>query len=175
MERTLTARNLPGLLAGDAAWRGDPPDPLVHPALYDGVIWRRVLAYVVDLGMLLLCAAIIWFGLGLIAVLSLGLLAPLLPVALALLPVGYHGLLVGGRRSATIGMRIMGLEVRSWTGQRPTVPQALLMAILFYATLMVTGSLILLVALFSSRGRTVHDMLSGTVVVRCAASGPLAP
>ena len=123
--------------------------------------------------MLLLCGAIIWFGFGLIAVLSLGLLAPLLPAALALLPIAYHGLLVGGPRSATIGMRLMGVEVRSWTGQRPTLLQALLMAILFYATLMVTGSLILLVALFTSRARTLHDMLSGTVVIRAAEPGAL--
>jgi uncharacterized RDD family membrane protein YckC len=63
-------------------------------------------------------------------------------------------------------MSLFGLEVRSWTGQRPTVWQAVLMAVLFYATIGPTGGLVLLVALFNGRRRTLHDLLSGTVVVR---------
>jgi uncharacterized RDD family membrane protein YckC len=44
--------------------------------------------------------------------------------------------------------------------------QAILMAVLFYATIGPTGGLVLLVALFNGRRRTLHDLLSGTVVVR---------
>lgn len=40
------------------------------------------------------------------------------------------------------------------------------MAALFYATLAITCSLILLVVLFNDRRRTIHDYLSGVVVVR---------
>lgn len=58
------------------------------------------------------------------------------------------------------------LEVRTWTGDVPDIAQGFLMAALFYATLAFTCLLILLVVLFNDRRRTVHDYLSGVVVVR---------
>jgi uncharacterized RDD family membrane protein YckC len=39
-------------------------------------------------------------------------------------------------------------------------------SLLFYATIAVTGLLILMVALLNTRRRTVHDFFAGTVVVR---------
>jgi uncharacterized RDD family membrane protein YckC len=134
--------------------------------LYDGVVWRRIFAYAVDVAILLALSFAVWSGLVVAGLLSFGLLWAVIPAALAVLPIAYHGLLVGGARSATVGMSLFGLEVRSWTGQRPTVWQAILMAVLFYATIGPTGGLVLLVALFNGRRRTLHDLLSGTVVVR---------
>lgn len=155
-------------------WSGQPPDPLAEPALYDGVLWRRIGAYAVDLAILAVLSVAAWVALTTAGVLSFGLLMPLVPVALVLLPIAYHALLVGGSGAATLGMRLFGLQVRSWTGERPAHWQAALMSALFYATIAVTGSLILLVALFNSRYRTLHDFLSGTVVVRHPAGPPLA-
>jgi uncharacterized RDD family membrane protein YckC len=80
--------------------------------------------------------------------------------------IGYHAVLAGGQQAATWGMRLTDLEVRSIAGARPEMLQAGLQALLFYATVPVTGSLILLVALLNPRRRLVHDFLSGTVVVR---------
>lgn len=134
--------------------------------LYDGVVWRRIFAYAVDVAILLALSFAAWSALVVAGLLSFGLLWAVIPAALAVLPIAYHGLLVGGPRSATVGMGLFGLEVRSWTGQRPTVWQAALMAVLFYATIGPTGGLVLLVALFNGRRRTLHDLLSGTVVVR---------
>lgn len=114
-----------------------------------------------------------WIVLGIAGILSFGLLAPLIPPALALIPIAYHGLLAGGPRSATLGMRLLDLEVRSFDGSRPTLWQAALMAVLFYATIGLTGSLILLVVLFNGRRRALHDFLSGTVVVRPPAAAAL--
>jgi len=138
------------------------PDPLSAPALYDGLLWRRPLAYVLDL---VLIGLIIggWFWL---VLMSLGLLWPLTSLAFLLIPMLYHAWLVGGRHSATFGMRTCGLEVRTVAGGRPDFWQALLMAILFYLTVVATSLLILLVVLINDRRRTVHDFLSGTLVVR---------
>ena len=147
-------------------WTGTPPDPLAHPNLYDGLIWRRLFAYGFDcivMGLLILAA---WFSLVILGVLSFGLLLPLVPVLIALVPVAYHALQVGSRHHATLGMRLFDLEVRTWTGGVPDVWQGFLMAALFYATLAITCSLILLVVLFNDRRRTIHDYLSGVVVVR---------
>jgi uncharacterized RDD family membrane protein YckC len=63
-------------------------------------------------------------------------------------------------------MRAFGIEVRSWTGDRPDHLQALVQTVLFYVSTAATCSLILLVALFERRRRTVHDMVAGTLVIR---------
>jgi uncharacterized RDD family membrane protein YckC len=149
-------------------WTGPPPDPLAHPDLYDGLLWRRSLAYLFDccvIGLLLLAG---WSSLILVGILSFGLLLPLVPLLVALIPIAYHALQVGGRHHATFGMRLFDLEVKTWTGGRPDVWQGLLMAAMFYATLAFTCFLILLVALFNDRRRTLHDYLAGVVVVRRA-------
>jgi uncharacterized RDD family membrane protein YckC len=51
-------------------------------------------------------------------------------------------------------------------GERPDYLQAFLMTALFYATVPITGFLILAVALFTERNRTLHDILSGITVIR---------
>jgi len=150
-------------------WQGAAPDPLANPALYDGIRTRRIFGFLVDLAMILLATCAAWFVLSLAGLLSLGLLLPLVPLGVGIIPVAYHSLLVGGAQSATIGMRLFDVEVRNWTGGRPTLFQAFLMAVLFYTSIGFTGCIILLVSLFNGRGRTLHDFLSGTVVVRSSA------
>src|SRR5215471_14122030 len=142
-----------------APWTESAPDPLAYPALFDGLLWRRPLAYVIDGAIILmLFAAWLWLGL-----LSFGLLWGLSSLAFLLIPILYHAWLVGGRHYATIGMRLCGLTVRSWDGARPDFWQALLMAVLFYVTVVATSLLILLVVPINDRRRTVHDYLSGVV------------
>jgi uncharacterized RDD family membrane protein YckC len=77
-------------------------------------------------------------------------------------------LTIGGRRSATPGMRIMDITVRTWDGRRPGYFQAVVQTILFYATVGLTTWLILAVALFNGRRRCLHDYLCGTLVVRAS-------
>ena len=97
---------------------------------------------------------------------SFGLLGPVLWFLSGLIPLAYHTLLLSGRRSATFGMRLFDLELRSVSGERPSFLQALIQTALFYITVGMTCSLILLVALFNRRRRTLHDFLAGTVMVR---------
>jgi uncharacterized RDD family membrane protein YckC len=142
------------------------PDPASFPELYEGVLWRRVFAYMVDLLFIGIIAIGAWVVFALLTVLSLGLLGPLLWFLFGLIPLAYHTLLLSGRHSATFGMRCFDLELRSVTGERPSFLQALLQTALFYVTVGMTGSLILLVALFNRRRRTLHDFLAGTIMVR---------
>lgn len=164
------ASNLPALSLGDAAWSGEAPDPLAHPALYDGVVWRRVLAYLLDALIILAIVGATWIVFVVAGIATFGILLPLVPVAVALVPLTYNTLLEGGPRSATFGMRLFDLEVRAWTGNRPGYGHAFLATALFYATIAVTGFLILVVVFFTPRRRTLHDYLSGTVVIRRAAA-----
>ncbi len=142
------------------------PDPAAFPEIYESVLWRRIAAYVVDLFCIGVLAIGVWCGFAVLWLLSFGLLGPLLWFLFGMLPLAYHSLLLSGRRSATFGMRWCDLELRSVSGERPTFLQALVQTALFYVTVGLTCSLILLFALFNRRRRTLHDVLAGTVMVR---------
>lgn len=144
------------------------PDSMTHPELFDGVMFRRVVAYLIDFAFLTGATVFLWV----LAVMTLGLLIPVAAVITPLLPLAYHSLLIGGRNSATIGMRMMGIEVRRLDGGRPDLTQALVQTLLFYTTLALTG-LLLTVALFNDRRRCLHDFLSETLTVN--SGGPINP
>ena len=68
---------------GEAAWTDVPPDPLAEPALYDGVLWRRAAAYLVDVALIAVLSLCAWLVFGLAGILTLGALTPLGVVILA--------------------------------------------------------------------------------------------
>ena len=142
------------------------PDPAAVPEAYDDVLWRRTLAYFVDLCFIAMIAVFVWIVFAVLWVLSFGLLGPLLWFLFGLIPLAYHTLLLSGPWSATLGMRLFDVELRSVTGERPGFLQALAQTALFYLTVGATCSLILLLALLNRRKRTLHDVLAGTVMVR---------
>ena len=141
------------------------PDPKTHAELFDGVLGRRAFAYLIDVCLIGAIMIAAWIVFALLTVLSFGLLGPGLWFLFGLIPLAYHTLLVGGR-GATVGMRVLDLELRSWDGERPVLLQALAHAALFYLTVGATGCLILLFALVNKRCRTLHDVLSGMLMVR---------
>ncbi len=136
--------------------------PLPGADGYRGIPARRALAYLIDVLILMLVGVIVL----LLKILSFGLLAPLLSVLMLALPLVYHSLTVAAVRGATPGQRAMGLRVvREADGGPVTFPRALLLTFLFYATLALTGGLLLLWCLFDRRGRCLHDSLCGVLVV----------
>ena len=133
-----------------------------------GVMFGRCVAWVVDLCLIGLLMGLLYWVLWLFGVLTLGIGFALLPVVSAV-PFAYHMLSLLGARSATPGQRMMGLTVRREDDYGPpTLAQAVVSTLLYYATLATSGFL-LLVALFTPRHRTLHDLLSGLVVVRLRA------
>ena len=142
------------------------PDPAALPEAYEGVLWRRTLAYFVDLFCIGVIAVLVWVVFAMLWVISFGLLGPVLWFLFGLIPLAYHTLLLSGSRSATLGMRCFDLELRSVTGERPGFLQALAQTALFYVTVGATCSLILLFVLLNRHKRTLHDVLAGTVMVR---------
>ena len=162
--------DLPSRETIDAAWHEGPPGRLEDPSLYDGLALRRAAGYLIDAFVLLMVISGLWV----LVILSLGLLLPVKLVITPLLPVAYHTWFIG-KAGATPGMQIMDVEIRGWTGRRPDFLQALVMTALFYATVLPTSFLVLVVALFNDRQRTLHDYLAGTVGLRrsrLAAAGP---
>jgi uncharacterized RDD family membrane protein YckC len=146
------------------------PDAPVTPAMLEGVVWRRVAAYLVDLLVIgALVGAYAVFVFVPLAVVSFGLLAGLLSAVFAFIPLAYHVLLIGGSGSATLGQRLFDLRVMDMSGAKPDYIQATVLCLLFYLTLMLTG-LLLLFVFFNSQRRALHDWFSGTIVVRRSAA-----
>ncbi len=160
----LSLRNDPTGEAARAAFAADG-----DLSVFDGVIARRLFAYLVDLLLISALVTIVAASFWVIGVLSLGLLSPLLSVIILFVPWAYHTLTVGSAMAATPGMRLFGLEVRRLDGGRPGYLLAALLTAIFYVSVAATSWLVLLVALFNARGRTLHDYLCGTVVVRSEA------
>jgi uncharacterized RDD family membrane protein YckC len=136
-------------------WESGAPDALAFPEYFDGIAFKRVIAYFIDALIILAIMGGVWIVFSILTAMSLGLLAPLL----------YHTLTIGADDSATYGMRLLGVTVRTWDGRKPGYLQAALNTVVFYASVGLTGWLILVVALFNDRRRTLHDFLCGTVVI----------
>ncbi|MDH3700798.1 MAG: RDD family protein [Alphaproteobacteria bacterium] len=162
------ASNLPEPIDADDAdfsWSAEPPDPLDRPDFYDGVLWRRAFAFVIDIA--LLTGVIV--ALAIFNLFTLFIFAGLIGLIIALpLLIVYDTATVGSRQSGTLGMRCMGIETRAWTGARPTYFQAFVASALYWFLTPLTSGLILIWALFDDRRRQLHDLLSGTVVIRAA-------
>jgi len=130
-----------------------------------GVMTRRCIAWLIDLAMICLIFVLVWLALLLFGLLTLGLGFGAMAI-LPAVPFLYHFLSLLRRSSATPGQSVMGLTVRRDEDLGPpTVMQALIFTIVFYIT-MATSGLLLLIALFTVRHRTLHDLASDLVVVR---------
>jgi uncharacterized RDD family membrane protein YckC len=112
-------------------------------------------------GIVILLLSIVTFGLGLILFWPLQVGA----VIWALL---YYGFTLGSSSSATIGMRVMDIEMRTWYGAPCYFVLGAVHAIGYWVSVSMLTPLVILISLFNTRKRLLHDMLLGTVVINNA-------
>jgi uncharacterized RDD family membrane protein YckC len=143
-------------------------DPAANPELFEGVLARRVIAFIIDFiifAIPVVLAAMFIFAFGIVT-LGLGFaLYWLLPGASGVGAICYFGVTLGSARSATIGMRIMDLEMRTWYGAPAYFVLGAVHAIAFWFTVSFLTPFVLLVAFFNERRRLLHDIMLGTVVI----------
>ncbi|WEZ83847.1 RDD family protein [Rhizobium sp. 32-5/1] len=133
---------------------------------YQGVLSRRVFAFVLDyliVALLWVPAAVVVFFLG---ILTFGLGFLLYPVLFAAVAMLYFGVTVGGRNQASPGMNMMGLAIARTDGRPMDFLTAIVHLVIFWIANALLTPLILLIGLFTDRGRLLHDLLIGTVTVR---------
>jgi len=143
-------------------------DPVANPELFEGVLARRLIAFMIDVVIILLpvlFAAIFIFVLGLVTFLLGWALFWLLYPAAIVWALVYCGWTLGGPASATIGMRMMDLEMRTWYGAPAYFVLGAVHAIAFWVTMSVLTPLVLVIGLLNERRRLLHDILLGTVVI----------
>jgi uncharacterized RDD family membrane protein YckC len=134
--------------------------------LYEGVRTRRIIAVMIDyliVAMLTIPVAILVFFLG---ILTLGLGWMLFSILVPAVAILYIWTTLGSTDQATTGMKLMGIRLDRLDGRPIDGMTAVVHTVLFWAGNVILTPLILLVALFSDRKRTLHDLLLGTVVTR---------
>jgi uncharacterized RDD family membrane protein YckC len=85
----------------------------------------------------------------------------------------YYGASLGGPHSATVGMRVMDLQMRTWYGAPSYFVLGAMHAVLFWISVSVLSPLVLLVGLFNGRHRLLHDIVLGTVVINSSVRSPV--
>ncbi|MCT4656783.1 MAG: RDD family protein [Cohaesibacter sp.] len=140
-------------------------DPETRPALFDGVLSRRVLAFLFDVVMICALVAVSSVVVGFLGILTFGLGWLLYGILVPLVAVSYTALTLGGSRAATPGMRMMGLEMRLWYGAKPYLLLAIMHSFLFWFIHVAFTPFMLLLALFSRRGQLLHDMILGSMIL----------
>jgi uncharacterized RDD family membrane protein YckC len=143
-------------------------DPVSMPEYFEGVLARRTIAFFIDLIVISIPVVMAALFITLLGFLTLGLgffLFWLLSPATVIWALLYYGFTLGGPRSATIGMRVMDLQMRTWYGAPCYFVLGCAHAVVFWVTVSVFTPFILLVGFFNERRRLLHDMLVGTIVI----------
>ena len=143
-------------------------DPWLQPELFRGVLTRRFFAFLIDLLVLSIPVILAVVFIAVFGVITLGLgwaLFWLVSPASVIWALIYYGASLGGPHSATLGMRVMDLELRTWYGAPSYFVLGAMHAVLFWISVSVLSPLVLLVGLFNGRRRLLHDVLLGTVVI----------
>lgn len=166
----------------DNAWRSSGGfearphayDPYSQPELFRGVATRRMFAFLIDLIVLAIPVILAYIFIAVFGVITLGLgwmlfwLVSPLSVIWALV---YYGMTIGGPASATLGMRAMDLQLRTWYGAPGYFVLGACHAVLFWVSISFLSPLVLLVGLFNARRRLLHDFILGTVIINTSAQG----
>jgi uncharacterized RDD family membrane protein YckC len=143
-------------------------DPETNPELFEGVLARRIVAFFIDVVIIVIPVAIAALFIFLFGLVTFGLgffLYFFLHGGAVIWAILYYGFTMGGPESATIGMRVMDIEIRTWYGAPCYFVLGAVHAIFYWLSVSLFTPLILLVGLFNSRGRLLHDFLLGTVVI----------
>jgi uncharacterized RDD family membrane protein YckC len=163
-------------------WRNDGGvqphafDPYLDPELFRAVLTRRFFAFLIDLVVLSIPVVLACLFIAVFGVVTLGLgwaLFWLVSPASIIWALVYFGSSLGGPHSATLGMRVMDLEMRTWDGAPAYFVLGAMHAVLFWVSVSFFSPLVVLVGLFNGRRRLLHDILIGTVVINSSVRVPV--
>ncbi|RTL95108.1 MAG: RDD family protein, partial [Bradyrhizobiaceae bacterium] len=140
-----------GWSSGGAEIRPHAYDPYQQPELFRGVLTRRMIAFLIDLLVLAVPVILAVIFIAVFGLVTLGLgwaLFWLVSPASVIWAIVYYGATIGGPNSATIGMRIMDLELRTWYGAPGYFVLGAVHAVCFWISVSVLSPFVLLVGLF---------------------------
>jgi uncharacterized RDD family membrane protein YckC len=172
-----------GSTSTGGGWGGSAPDfrphafdPYLRPELFRGVLTRRVIAFLIDLIVLSIPIVLAVLFIAIFGLITLGLgwaLFWLVSPASVIWALVYYGATLGGPHSATIGMRVMDLEMRTWYGAPAYFVLGAVHAVLFWISISVLSPFVLLIGLLNARRRLLHDLVLGTVIINNSLRAPV--
>jgi uncharacterized RDD family membrane protein YckC len=164
-----------GAGSNNGTWRSDSAgvqphafDPWTQPELFRGVLTRRIFAFLIDVLLLSIPVILAVIFITVFGVVTLGLgwtLFWLVSPASIIWAIVYYGASLGGPHSATVGMRMMDLQLRTWYGAPGYFVLGAMHAVLFWISVSMLSPFVLLVGLFNGRRRLLHDIVLGTVII----------
>lgn len=135
------------------------PDPIHDAQFYNGVAVKRLIAFVIDF--IIIIGVSVGFG---IATLGLGFFVfPLISFAVSLI----YRIFFIGKTSATLGMSVAGIELRTHRGEKLTMIEAVWHTFVFTGVFMffLTNLASIIMMLVNERGQGLHDYLLGTTAI----------
>lgn len=133
--------------------------------LFAGVRRRRSVAFLFDALMILILTLIAGVAVFVLGLVTLGLGWYIYLFLWEAVALAYAAVTLGGPRSATPGMRMLGLEMRLWHGGAAYPLMAMAHSLLFWLSVTLLTPFVLLVGLIDERKRLLHDLVLGTLIV----------
>jgi len=142
------------------------PDPHTAPELFDGVLVRRVLAYLLDVALLVAAATMVGVVSVILGFFTLGIPWLLLPVVIPAIILGYYAITLGSPMRATVGMSVFDIVLVPARGYPLDGWKILIHPVVFWVTVWFAWPISLVVALFTPRQQMVQDLVTGTLMLR---------
>ena len=137
----------------------DLPDPQIDQQFYDGVPFKRLIAWFIDFIIIMLITSVLVLA-------SFGIGAFFFPLLMLISNLSYR-IFTLSKNSATLGMVLTGIEIRNSQGNKLTLSEATwhtglytLVLLSFFAQII---SVIMMLA--NQHGQGLHDYLLGTTAI----------
>ena len=141
------------------------PNPHDDPDLFEGILSRRVMAYFVDCVIITAFTLVVFVLTAIFGIFTFGLAWITLPLAFPVAVFIYYAATLGSQSRATIGMRMMDIVVTPTKGPPLDGWKALIHPLVFWVSIWIFWPL-LFIALFTQRRQLLHDIITGTLVLR---------
>lgn len=142
------------------------PDPRTAPELFDTLLTRRVIAYLVDVIIIALILGVVSIVGMIFSIFTAGLGLIGLVIALPASVVFYYAVTLGSPKRATVGMQLQDIVLTTTRDQPLDGWKVFLHPFIFWMTCWILPPFSYFVALFTPRRQMLHDLLTGTMMVR---------
>lgn len=146
--------------------RDDLPNPAASPELFESILTRRVLAFVIDCVIMSILIAVLSIVAGILGIFTLGLAWLSIPVMVPVVFIAYYAVTLGSPSRATLGMRAMDIVLTPTRDAPLDGWMAMLHVVAFWATCSLLTPFVLAVGLITNRRQLLHDILLGVLMVR---------
>jgi uncharacterized RDD family membrane protein YckC len=135
------------------------PDPQIDRQFYDGVPFKRLLAWVIDVIIIMLITTAL-------VLVSFGVGAFVFPLLMFVTNIAYR-IYTLSRNSATLGMIVTGIEIRNSSGNKLNPAEATWHTGLYTVTALLFFALVIsmVMMLVNARGQGLHDYFLGTTAI----------